>query len=290
MLAVEIQPVLYAVIFLLGLCFGSFFNVAVYRWPKEDRKEREWIITPSHCPHCQSKIRWFDNIPLVSYAVLRGRCRACGAPIHWRYPAIELGTALLWLTTAWLVATVGLGNVGRDELTYWHFLFAIIFASLYFLTCVIDFQTSLIPDEITIAHFVAAWAFMLVCHGATISPGWLASVIGMFVLSLFFLVLWYFGGMGLGDVLLAVGFGVLFGWQLVIVVGFVGILLGGAVAVAVIIWLTARGKYKRGIPIPFGPYLAIAAFICLFWGQNLLDWYMGFLKPSGAVTAMLGGL
>jgi len=289
MLAVEIQPVLYVVIFLLGLCFGSFFNVAVYRWPKEDRKEREWILTPSHCPHCQAKIRWYDNIPLISYIILRARCRACGAPIHWRYPAIELGTALLWVATAWLVTSVGLSNVDSEQVTYWHVAFTIVFASLYFLTCIIDFQTSLIPDEITIAHFIAAWAFMLVCQGAVISPGWLSSVIGMFVLSLFFLVLWYFGGMGLGDVFLAVGFGALFGWQLVIVVGFVGVLLGGVVAVAVIVWLTAHGKYKRGIPIPFGPYLVISAFICLFWGQNLLDWYMGFLKPGTAVTALLGG-
>lgn len=280
MLGVELQPFMYAVIFLLGLCFGSFFNVAIYRWPQEDPKEREWVRTPSHCPHCGKRIKWYDNIPLVSYVVLRARCRSCQAPIHWRYPAVELGTAVLWVVTAWFVTHAGLSNVAVSAITLWHVVFAIIFASLYLVTCVIDFQTSLIPDQITIAHFVAAWAFLFVCQGATISPGWLPSLIGMFVLSIFFLIFWYFGGMGLGDVFLAVGFGVLFGWKLVIVVGFVGILLGGAVAIAVVIALMAQGKYKRGIPIPFGPYLVISAYICLFWGQTMLDWYLGFFKPA----------
>jgi leader peptidase (prepilin peptidase)/N-methyltransferase len=286
---VEIHPALYAVLFLLGLCFGSFFNVAIYRWPNEDPKEREWVLTPSHCPRCKARIRWYDNIPLISFIVLRGKCRDCQAPIHWRYPAVELGTALLWLVTAWLVTHIGLSNVSSDSVSYWHIGFAILFASLYLLTIIIDFRTSLIPDQITITHFVFAWVFMLVCSGVTISPGWVSSLIGVFVLSLFFLIFWYFGGMGLGDVFLAAGFGVLFGWQLVIVVGFVGILLGGLVAVGVIAYLTARGKYRRGIPIPFGPYLAISAFFCLFWGQRLLDWYMGFLTPGGAASGVTPG-
>lgn len=269
------HPAWYAVIFGLGLCFGSFFNVAIHRWPQEDPKQREWVRTPSHCPHCQVPIRWYDNIPLLSFAILRGRCRACGAYISWRYPAVELGTAVLWVVTAWLVGRVGLTGVEPAAQTQWHIVFGLLFASLYMLTVIIDAQTKLIPDEITLAHFLGAWLFLLLASGATISPGWQSSLIGMFVLSLFFLVLWFFGGMGLGDVFLAAGFGVLFGWKLVIVVGFLGVLLGGLVGIVTIACLWIRREYKPGRQIPFGPFLVVAAYACLFVGNELLDWYLG---------------
>ena len=283
----ELPVYTYVVIFLFGLCFGSFFNVAIYRWPHEDPKEREWIKTPSHCPKCGTRIKWYDNIPLFSYILLRGRCRHCQQSIHWRYPLVELGTALLWLLTAWLTTHYGLSNVPLESITIWHVLFVIAFASLYLLTFVIDLNTSLIPDQITIAHFLLAWAFMWVCHGATISPGWQSSLIGMFVLSSFFLLFYFFRGMGLGDVLLAIGFGVIFGWKLVIVAGFAGIMLGGLVAIIIIAVLTAKGKYKMGLPIPFGPFLAIGAYICLFFGTTLLDWYLGFFPKLSTALAGL---
>jgi len=272
---VELHTAWYVVIAALGLCLGSFFNVAIHRWPSEDPKEREWVRTPSHCPHCRARIRWYDNIPILSFALLRGRCRACGAPISWRYPAVELGTAVLWTVTTWLVAQYGLTGIEPTSQTAWHIGFALLFASLYLLTVIIDAQTKLIPDEITVAQLVGACLFLWLCHGATISPGWQASLLGMFVLSLFFLVLWYFGGMGLGDVFLAAGFGALFGWKLVIVVGFLGVLLGGVVAIVTMGTMLIRRRYKRGLQIPFGPFLAVAAYVCLFLGYDLLEWYLG---------------
>jgi prepilin signal peptidase PulO-like enzyme (type II secretory pathway) len=277
---VDLSNAWYAVIFVLGLIFGSFFNVAIHRWPQEDPKLHEWVRTSSHCPKCGARIRWYHNIPLISYILLGGKCRDCREPIHWRYPAVELGTALLWLGTAWLVTHLGLSGVGIENQSGWHIAFALLFASLYMLTVIIDFATGLIPDEINIAQFAGAWLFLLLCCGHTISPSWQSSLIGMFVLSLFFLILWYFGGMGLGDVLLAVGFGVVFGWQLVVAVGFLGIILGGIVAIVMIAVLLARGKYQRGIPIPFGPYLAVAAYICMFVGHNLIEWYLSFFPGS----------
>jgi leader peptidase (prepilin peptidase)/N-methyltransferase len=279
---VQLHGLWYAFIFVLGLAFGSFFNVAIHRWPQEDPRQREWIRTPSHCPRCGARIRWYDNVPLLSYVVLSGKCRDCHAPIHWRYPAVELGTAVLWLLTAWLVAHVGLSGVGPADTTGWHVAFALLFASLYLLTVIIDFATSQIPDEITIAHFGGAWLFLWVCHGQTISPGWQSSLIGMFVLSAFFLVLWLFRGMGLGDVFLAIGLGALFGWQNVIAVGFLGVLLGGIVGVVLMVTLLMAGKYRRGIQIPFGPYLAIAAYLCLFAGNELVDWYLGLFTRGGS--------
>jgi leader peptidase (prepilin peptidase) / N-methyltransferase len=275
---VQLTPVWYALIFILGLIFGSFFNVAIYRWPQENPKDREWVRTPSHCPKCGARIRPYDNIPLLSYLILRGRCRDCRTPISWRYPAVELGTALLWLGTAWLVVQHGLTGLPPEQLSGWHIGFAIYFASLFFLTIVIDSQTQIIPDEICVALLAGAWLFMWLCHGATISPGWSASLIGMFSLSVFFLILALFGGMGSGDAKLAVGLGALFGWPLIVAVGFLAVLLGGAVAIVLLLVMKARGTYRRGIPIPFGPYLALAAYFCLFAGREISAWYLSLFR------------
>jgi prepilin signal peptidase PulO-like enzyme (type II secretory pathway) len=106
----------------------------------------------------------------------------------------------------------------------------------------------------------------------------------MFTLSLFFFLLSYFGGMGMGDAKLAVGLGALFGWQLTLTLGFIAVLLGGIVAIVLLIVLKLLGKYRRGIPIPFGPYLAVAGMLCLFSGDDLLRWYLGMFGLSSAAT------
>src|SRR5690349_15300314 len=113
-------------------------------------------MTPSHCTSCGAKIAWYDNIPLLSWLLLRGKCRNCKAPIHWRYPVVELSNSLIWLGTAWLVKNVGFSGVAPQDITGWHIFFAIVIASLCFLTIVIDGMTTLIPDEINVSFFVCA--------------------------------------------------------------------------------------------------------------------------------------
>jgi leader peptidase (prepilin peptidase) / N-methyltransferase len=279
----------YVLIGILGLTFGSFFNVAIYRWPLEDKKEREWVKTPSRCPKCSTPIRWYDNIPLFSWLVLlRGKCRACQAPISWRYPLVELGTALLWLLTAWLVDHQGFTGVDPAAQTGWHVFFALWFASLYLLTVIIDFETQLIPDEITIAHFIGSLTFMALCAGATISGGWVPSLIGMVALAAFYFVFCLMGAMGFGDVLLAVGIGLLFGWPLVVAQGFLSLLLGGIPAIFLMAWLVARRKYKFGTTmIAFGPYIGVAAYVCLFWGWQIVHWYLSIFIEPGKMPAWL---
>jgi leader peptidase (prepilin peptidase)/N-methyltransferase len=270
----EFHPALYALVFLAGLVFGSFFNVAIYRWPQEDRKEREWIMTPSHCPKCGAQIRWYHNIPLFSYIALGGKCNDCKSPISWRYPAVELGTALLWLASVWLTVTYGLAGVEAADISWVHLLFVILFVSMFYLTIIIDAMTQIIPDEISIALFIGAWSFLFACAGATLSPGWQSSLIGMFALAALFFIFAWFGGMGMGDVKLAAGLGALFGWQLTVVSAAVAIFSGGIIAIILIVVLKALGKYRRGIPIPFGPYLALGALVTLFWGDHIKDWYL----------------
>lgn len=286
----ELHPVWYILIGLLGLVFGSFFNVAIYRWPLEDPKEREWVVTPSHCPKCGKAIRWFDNVPLFSYLVLlRGKCRDCHAPIHWRYPAVEAGTALLWLATTWLVVNVGYTGLDPAAQSTWHIAFALVFASLYFLTIIIDAETTIIPDEIVVTHVIASLLFMWLCAGATISPGWVSSLIGALALAGFYGVFCLLRAMGGGDVLLALGLGLLFGWPLIIEQGFLSILLGGIPAAGILVWLIVRGKYKPGeTAIPFGPYIGVAAYISLFWGYEIAQWYLTRFMPAEQARAILG--
>lgn len=279
----ELNPLIYALVFMLGLTFGSFFNVLIYRLPQEDAAERNWVSKPSHCPRCKAQIKPYDNIPLLSYLILRGKCRNCHAPISWRYPAVELGTALLWVATVWLTAQFGLSGFTGSQMTVWHFVFAVIFASIYLLVFIIDFQTKLIPLELSIANLAAAWLFLLACPGQTISPGWLVSLIGMFALSAFFLIFVFFGAMGDGDVYFALGMGVLFGWQLVLAVGFLGICLGGLAGLVIIASLMAKRKYKPGIEIYFGPFLALAAYLGLFGIRHAVDYYLQLVHLNGVI-------
>jgi leader peptidase (prepilin peptidase)/N-methyltransferase len=122
--------------------------------------------------------------------------------------------------------------------------------------------------------FVGAWGFLF-ATAAPISPGWQSSLIGMFALSVPFFIFAWFGGMGMGDVKLAAGLGALLGWKLTIVSAAVAIFSGGLIAIALIVVLKALGKYRRGIPIPFGPYIALGALATLFWGDHIKDWYLG---------------
>jgi len=286
-----LSPTLWTiVILLLGLIFGSFFNVAIHRWPKEDRKEREWVHTPSRCPSCGARIAWFDNIPLLSWLLLRGKCRSCKAPIHWRYPVVEASTAILWLGTAWLVRNIGLSGVGSAELTGWHYFFAILLASLCFLTVIIDGQTQIIPHEINVPLFTGAWAFFLICQPATISSGWLDSVIGMLVLALPFGVFYLLNWMGDADIPFVASMGVLLGWKLTLTAGLIAVALGGLVGLALLVRKIAKEKaYKPGTEIPFGPFLAVSTYITMFWGQQILDWYLGLIirKPPGSLAGIL---
>ena len=271
----HLAPYWYIFIGVLGLLFGSFFNVAIYRWPQEG-KEHEWVKTPSHCPKCGAQIRWYDNIPLFSWLVLlRGKCRNCKAPISWRYPLVEAGNCILWLVTTWLVAHHGFSGVDPSQQTGWHIFFAIWFASFNLLTVIIDAETQLIPDEITVSYMLGAIAFMAICHGATVSPGWVSSIIGALALAGFYFIFERIGAMGFGDVLLALGIGFLFGWPLVAAQGLLSLMLGGIPAIFLMLWLVARRKYKFGTTfIAFGPFIGVAAYICMFWGWDIVRWYL----------------
>jgi leader peptidase (prepilin peptidase)/N-methyltransferase len=152
----------------------------------------------------------------------------------------------------------------------------LILASLYLLTVVIDLDTQLIPHEITVTQFVTAWAFFFLARPDTISPSWQSSLYCMLGVAALFGLMCWLGWMGDADIWLVAGFGVLFGWPLLPVAVMLGFILGGIIAVPILIRLKARGQYEPGKhALAFGPYLAISAYLCLFFGRDLISWYLG---------------
>jgi leader peptidase (prepilin peptidase)/N-methyltransferase len=247
--------------FLFGSVIGSFLNVCIYRLPKE-----ESIVTPrSRCPACQTAIRPIDNIPLVSYLLLRGHCRACGVRIAWRYPLVEALTGGLFAVT---VARFGLG---LDTAILLAFLAALIVVSF------IDLDHQIIPNAVTLPGIpLGLLAGLLVGN-----PPVLDRLIGTLAGAGFLYLVLYYGGilygqeaMGEGDLNLIAMVGAFLGWRGVVITILAGCLLGAAVGVGLIV----LRRLSRRQHIPFGPFLALGAVVALFWGNQLIDWYLGALR------------
>jgi leader peptidase (prepilin peptidase)/N-methyltransferase len=240
---------------LLGLCVGSFLNVVIARWPEG----RSIVSPPSACPRCGTAIAWFDNVPVLSFILLGRRCRHCRAPISWRYPAVELFTAALFLVVLW---TRGLGP---------DLVPALALAAALVAITVIDLDHQLIPDVITLPGIVVG----LVASVVTGRPPWLESILGALVGGgLFFLIIVASrGGMGGGDMKLGAMLGAFLGWKVALVAVLLGVLAGGALAVVLLV----AGRKGRKDAVPFGPFLALGGMIGLLWGEPILAWYLGSL-------------
>jgi leader peptidase (prepilin peptidase)/N-methyltransferase len=248
---------LYLVAFLLGSVIGSFLNVCVWRVPRG-----ESIIYPrSRCPKCDGAIRPRDNVPLVSYALLRGRCRACGGEISFRYPAIE---ALNGVMLVLLLYRFGLSPALG---VYAAFVAALVVVSF------IDLDHQIIPDVISLPGIVLGLVVSALGQG----PPLLDSVAGLLAGGgiLYGVAVGYHActgreGMGGGDIKLLAMIGAFLGWRGVLVTLIVGSLTGAVVGTSLIL---ARRAESR-IPIPFGPFLALGAVCALVFGDQLIEWYL----------------
>ncbi|MBI3625755.1 MAG: prepilin peptidase [Candidatus Rokubacteria bacterium] len=236
----------------MGAMVGSFLNVCASRLPKG----RSLWMPGSACPACGSPIRWYDNIPVLSFLVLQGRCRDCRGRIAWRYPIVEMGTALLF-TLAYI-------QIG------WHsdLPLALFLLSALIVITAIDLEHQLIPDRITLPGIVAGFA-----GSALLGRGsWFNSLLGILLGggAFFLVIVLSGGGMGGGDMKLGAMLGAFLGWKLLLLGLFLAALLGGAVAVALLV----AGRKGRKDPLPFGPFLAFGGAISLFWGEGILRWYL----------------
>lgn len=279
--AATADPVLLITATVLGLLVGSFLNVVIHRlprmlqqrWAAECAALRGEATTPpprydllvprSHCPHCQALIPWWRNVPVLSYVLQRGRCAACAAPIGWRYPAVELATAALFAACAWRygASAAALAWAG--------------FAAALLALAVIDWDTTLLPDDLTLPLL---WAGLIAAatglSGVTLPDALWGAVAGYLSL---WSVYWAFKlltgkeGMGYGDFKLLAALGAWLGWQALIPLVLVASALGAVVGLI----MKAMGSLREGRYVPFGPFLAFG---------GLLLWAVG---PS-KVLALLG--
>lgn len=280
------------VVLLLGLCVGSFLNVVIHRLPLME--EREWkdaiaeaqqqpasdeprisLVAPrSRCPHCGHMITALENIPVISYLFLRGRCSHCKAPISPRYPVVEILTALLSCVVAW---KFGPG---------WQSAGALLFVWAMIALSFIDFDTQMLPDALTLP---LVWAGLLFNLYQTFVPLETAVVGAMAGYLSLWSVFWlYFGvrtltnklsgrddpreGMGYGDFKLLAAIGAFLGWKALPAVILLSSVVGACIGIGMIAFL----RHDRRVPIPFGPYLAIAGILTLFFGDQLI----GLIFPA----------
>ena len=251
-------PIIVAAAF--GAVIGSFLNVCIYRIPKG----RSIVWPGSACGSCGHTLAWFENIPVVSYLVLRGRCRACREPISLRYPFVELLTAAMFAGAFWLYGPTVL------------FASRVLFGCALIVLFAIDLEYHLLPNVITIPGIIVGFAFSFVTP-----PGWLASLIGIIVGGG---VLWaiaegyYFlrkeEGLGMGDVKMLAMIGAFVGWKLTLVALMMASFAGSIVGVLMIV--SRRGGLKYALP--FGTFLALGAALAATIGPGVLSWYLGFYQ------------
>ena len=278
--AITTSPVLFSALCgILGLLVGSFLNVVIHRLPK--MMEREWqcqcaelrgeeppeheplsLVKPgSRCPQCGHRIAALENIPIISWLILRGKCSSCQADISPRYPVVEAITGLL---TAFAAMHFGFG---------WSALGAIVFIWSIIALTFIDFDTKYLPDAITLPLLWCGLLFNLSGTYTDLPSAVIGTMAGYLSL---WSVYWAFKlvtgkeGMGYGDFKLLAALGAWQGWQMLPLIILLSSFVGAIVGILLIV-LTKRG---RDIPIPFGPYLATAGLLALFWGKELTAYYL----------------
>jgi leader peptidase (prepilin peptidase) / N-methyltransferase len=249
----------------LGLIVGSYLNVVIYRLPRG----LSTVLPRSRCPGCGTAIRARDNLPVLSFLLLGGRCRVCGAEISWRYPAIEAASSLLFTASylRWGLSVSALASA--------------VFCCLMIVLAAIDVEHYLLPDRITYPG-IAAGLLLQLALPREWAGGLLGGALGAALGAGLLLALWggwYLlrgeEGMGLGDVKMLAVIGAFLGWQGVLVSLFLAALAGSVVGLALLRWGGLGMKSK----LPFGAFLAAAGLAALFVGRELAAWYGGLLAP-----------
>jgi leader peptidase (prepilin peptidase)/N-methyltransferase len=242
----------------VGLCVGSFLNVCIHRLPRG-----ESVLWPaSHCPRCARSLLWYQNIPVVSWLVLRGRCGFCGAPISPRYPIVEVGTAVVWMLVAfftppgWLLAS------------------RLVFATMLIVLFMIDLEHQILPNVITLPGILVGLAFSVVAP-----PGLIDALVGalagggvLYAIAMGYYLLRKEEGMGMGDVKMLAMIGAFLGWRAVIITLVLSSFVGATIGLVLI--ASQRGGMRYALP--FGTFLSVAALVAMLVGDRLMAWYLGF--------------
>lgn len=241
-----------------GLCIGSFLNVVIYRLPLG----QSVVSPPSRCRNCGYRLRWFDNIPVASWLLLKGRCRQCGTAVSWQYPVVELITAALFVLTVWLTP------------------FGPLLATRLLLVCIlivlfgIDLEHQILPNVITLPGIALGLLLSTIAP-----PGILDAAIGALLGGgiLYAIAAAYYlwrreEGMGMGDVKMLAMIGAFLGWKAVLVTLVLASFSGALIGIAML----AGQKGDMKFALPFGTFLSLGALLAMFAGDPLISWYAGF--------------
>lgn len=276
-----------ALVFGFGACMGSFLNVCIYRIPRE-----ESVVAPrSHCPHCNALIAWYDNIPLLSFFLLKARCRHCGGTISPRYVIVEALVAILfvlvWLKfdPAGLARPLALSPAWFFPVVvfYWIAVFGLALGTF------VDLEHMIIPDRVSLGGIVLGLVFSTLVPALHAQPdgysGFLSAFLGaavgvgsLWMVAVLGKLIFRKDAMGMGDVKLMGAIGAFLGWPAVIFTLMASSFLGAGVGLT----LVMTGKKDMQSRIPYGPYLALAALVWMLWGSTLLNAYLNWLLPPSS--------
>lgn len=264
------------VVCILGLIFGSFANVCIYRMPRNMS-----VIKPnSHCTNCNAFIKWYDNIPILSYIFLKGKCRKCRSKIPIKYPLVEFSCGVLFVSMYYLYGFV-----------FMLIPFCLLVFSLL-VTTIIDFEFKIIPDEISFMLMIVGFAtsFFNLNLGETVGQRVLHSFLGflvgggsLFVIAVIGKLIFKKDAMGGGDIKVMAGIGTFIGWDKALFAIFVASLFGSIVGIILIIYK----KIERKQEIPFGPYLAVSSFLTLFLSPQMIINYLFMLEEKFLLKCLL---
>ena len=260
--AVTADPTILALSIIFGAIVGSFLNVVILRLPKENAS----IVFPaSHCPKCEHTLSWYENIPVISYIVQRGKCRHCGVAISLQYPLVEILMAFL---SGWLFLTFGLTAAGAGYFLFSAALLVVIF---------IEIHLQIIPDSISLPGIVIGFLFSFVNPYVS----WLDSLIGLvagggvlYLVALLYFLLRKQDGMGGGDIKLLAMLGAFLGWQSLPFIIFMSSVTGSIIGITIL----AVSKKDSATRIPFGPFLSVAALIYMFFSAEIIHFLNLYLS------------
>ena len=249
------------IIILIGMAWGSFLNVVIYRLPRDMS-----LLRPrSSCPRCGQKIKFYDNIPIFSHIILRGKCRSCKARIPFSYFLVEV------LTPVSFILVYSYSNLST------HFFAACLFASAMIILGFIDFYHQILPDEITLSGLLLALAYSFFRDDLSLRQALIGAVVGagfiLFVYGVYYL-LRKKEGIGMGDVTMMLLIGAFLGWKLsfftLVLASFIGVLVG--------VYFILAKKKSLQYALPFGTFLAPAAFVSFLWGEQIINWYLNIFN------------
>ena len=273
--------IFYLFIFLLGLIVGSFLNCAIYRTELQEtdgsgKKSPSFLKGRSFCPNCKHTLSWLDLIPIFSFLALRGKCRYCSQKISWQYPLMELATAFLFVFLFWKLGFIQNSEIFNSLNSLLVICYLLIVSCLLLAIFVFDLKHYKIPDSFVFSALAVVFLYRVIgifVSGSGIFEVFLNPFFSALVAGLFFLAIvlvskekW----MGWGDVTLAALMGLFLGFPAILAALLLAFCVGGIIGIILVI----SGKKKLKSEVPFGPFLVFGTFLALFWGQDLINWYI----------------